>query len=260
MNGESFMLWGSIYLLLLQNPLSTLPLLTKRFPIPRRNEAETLQIVFVTMYAQCNPRRHRVPRAKHGRVCRKWRAIVFSLEIQARSPIWSQLWHSQLLGVHVEMKYSSLYTAHDKKQRLNTGVSFFPKEGLNPTRQHVVETERCLSKTEVVSSPYIKLRKQNKNLPAKNEVSQAMDGDFPSEYQKHMSLRRGFEKTWTCWCSAFPLNAEHLQFPASRGLEPSQKGVKAGRMVTPYDESRYCLDKKMNFFKNLIFNHFLFTN
>lgn len=59
----------------------------------------------------------------------------------------------------------------------------------------MVKTERCPSKTEVVSSPYIKLRKQNKNLSAWYEVSQAMDGDFPSEYQKHMSLRRGFEKT-----------------------------------------------------------------
>lgn len=62
---DSFMLQGNIYLLLLpQTPLTTLASLSKRFPTPGRNEAGTLQMVFVTTDTQFNPRRDWVLRTK----------------------------------------------------------------------------------------------------------------------------------------------------------------------------------------------------
>lgn len=57
-----------------------------------------------------------------------------------------------------------------------------------------------------------------------------------------------FRKLELAGAEHFSRNAEHLQIPATRGLEPSWKGVKACRIVTLYDENIYCFNKMMNIF------------
>lgn len=83
---DSSTLWGNIHLLLLPQTLSQACLTLWTFSHTWKNEAGTLQTVFVTTYARFNPRRDRVLCTKWGKTSKNSRQFL-GLKIHPRSAV-----------------------------------------------------------------------------------------------------------------------------------------------------------------------------